>query len=130
MICSLIRSRILVVRGGTHVGFMKCYVQKRFHSDVYDNCKPVHRSKCILVNSFEISKECLSKKTETHFQQYSKKCNKLMNDSCFETKKEFDKAKQEFVEFPDNMCSQIIFINIKKQYKITFRRSEKAFKEY
>ena len=109
---------------------MKCHVQKRFQSDVYDNCKPVHRSKCVVANNFEISKECLSKKTETHFQQYSKKCNNLMNDSCFKAKKEFDRAKQEFVKFPDNMCSQIIFMNIKKQYKITLRLSEKAFKEY
>ena len=54
------------------------------------------------------------KKTETHLQQYSKKCNTLMNDSCFQAQKEFDKAKQEFVKFPDNMCSQIIFMNIKK----------------
>ena len=53
-----------------------------------------------------------------------------MNDSCFKAKKEFGKAKQEFVKFPDNMCSQIIFMNVKKQYKITFRLSEKAFKEY
>ena len=30
-------------------------------------------------------------------------CNKLMNDLCFKTQKEFDKAKEEFVEFPDNM---------------------------
>ena len=79
---------------------MKCYVQKRFQSDLYDNCEPVHRSKCVLVNNFVISKECLSKKTETHFQQYSKKCNHFMNDSCFKAKKEFDKAKQEFVKFP------------------------------
>ena len=59
-----------------------------------------------------IYKECLSRKTETHF---SKKGNKLMNDSCFKAQKEFDKAKQEFVKFPDNMCSQIIFMNVKKQ---------------
>ena len=26
-----------------------------------------------------------------------------MNDLCFKTQKEFDKAKQEFVEFPDDM---------------------------
>ena len=98
----------------SHVGFMKCHVQKRFQSDVYVNCKPVHRCKCVLVNNFEISKECLSeKKTETHLQQYSEKCNKFMNDSCFKVQKEFDKAKQEFVKFPDNnMCSQIIFMNI------------------
>ena len=31
------------------VGFMKCHVQKRFQSDVYVNCKPVHRSKCLPV---------------------------------------------------------------------------------
>ena len=93
---------------------MKCHVQKRFQSDVYDNCKPVHRSKYVLVNNFEISKECLSKKTETHFQQYNKKCNNLMNDSCFKANKEFDKAEQGFVKFPDNMCSQIIFMNIRK----------------
>ena len=78
---------------------MKYHVQKRFQSDVYDNCKPVHRSKCVLVNNFEISKEWLSKKTETHFQQYSKKRNKLMNYCCFKAQKEFDKAKQEFVNF-------------------------------
>ena len=54
-----------------------------------------------------------------------------MNSSCFKAQKEFDKAKQEFVQFPDNMCSQIIiFMNIKKQYKITLHLSEKAFKEY
>ena len=29
-----------------------------------------------------------------------------MNDSCFKALKEFDEAKQEFVKFPDNMCSQ------------------------
>ena len=74
-------------------------------------------------------KEFLSKKTETHFQQYGKKCNNLMNDSCFKAKKEFDKAEQEFVKFPDNMCSQIIFMNIKKQCRITLRLSEKSFKE-
>ena len=39
----------------SHVGFMKCHVQKRFQSDVYVNCKPVHRSKCVSVNNFEIS---------------------------------------------------------------------------
>ena len=109
---------------------MKCHVQERFQSDVYDNYKPVQRSKCVLVNNFEISKECLSKKTETPFQQHSKKCNNLMNDSCFKAKKEFDKAEQEFVKFPDNVCSQIIFMNIKKQYKITLRLSEIAFTEY
>ena len=53
-----------------------------------------------------------------------------MNDSCFKAQKEFDKAKQEFVKFSDNMCSQIIFMNIQKQYKITLRLSGKAFKEY
>ena len=53
-----------------------------------------------------------------------------MNDSCFKAQKEFDKAKQEFVKFPDNMCRQIIFMNIIKQYKITLHLSEKAFKEY
>ena len=37
----------------------------------------------LLVNNFEISEKRLSEKTESHFQQYSKKCNKLMNDSCF-----------------------------------------------
>ena len=37
-----------------------------------------------------------------------------MNDFCFKAQKEFDKAKQEFVTFPDNMCSQIILMNIKK----------------
>ena len=51
-----------------------------------------------------------------------------MNDLCFKTQKEFDKAKQEFVEFPDNMYN--IFMNIIKQYKITLQLSEKAFKEY
>ena len=60
----------------------------------------------------------------------AKKCNKLMNDSCFKAQKEFDKAKQEFVKFPDNMCSQIIFMNTIKQYKITLHLSQKAFKEY
>ena len=72
-----------------------------------------------------ISKEFLSKKTETHF---SEKGNKLMNDSCFKAQKEFDKAKQEFVKFPDNMCSQIIFMNIRKQYKITLRYQKKPLR--
>ena len=79
---------------GSHVGFMKCHVQRRFKSDICDNYKPVHRSKCVLANNSEISEECRSRKTETHFQQYSKKCNKLQNDSCFKAKKEFDIAKQ------------------------------------
>ena len=56
----------------------------------------------------------VSVKKQTHFQQYSKKCNNLMNDSCFKAKTEFDKVEQEFVKFPDNMCSQIIFMNIQK----------------
>ena len=107
---------------------MSC--SKRFQSDFYVNCKPGHRCKCVPVNDFEISEECLSEKAETRFQQYSKKCNKLMNASCFKAQKEFDKARQEFVKFPFNMCSQIIFMNIQKQYKITLCSSEKAFKEY
>ena len=37
-----------------------------------------------------------------------------MNDSCFKAQKQFGKAKQGFVKIPDNMCSQIIFMNIKK----------------
>ena len=53
-----------------------------------------------------------------------------MDDSCFKAQKEFDKAKQEFVKFPDNMCSQIIFMNIVKQYKITLHLSEKVVEEY
>ena len=51
-----------------------------------------------------------------------------MNDLCFKTQKEFDKAKQEFVEFPDNMYN--IFYEYHKQYKITLHLSEKVFKEY
>ena len=31
------------------------------------------------------------------------------------------------MKFPDNMCSQTIFMNIKKQYKIILHLSEKAF---
>ena len=31
-------------------------------------------------------KKCLSKKSETHLQQYNKKCKKLTNDSCFKAK--------------------------------------------
>ena len=31
----------------SNVSFMKCHVQKKFQSDVYDNCKPVHGSKCV-----------------------------------------------------------------------------------
>ena len=55
-----------------------------------------------------------SLKNRIHFQQYIKKCNALMNDSCFKAQKGFDKAKQAFVKFPDNMCSQIIFDEYKK----------------
>ena len=47
-----------------------------------------------------------------------------MNDSCFKAQKEFNKAIQEFVKFPDNMCSQIIFMNIMKRYRITLHLSE------
>ena len=101
-----------------HVGFMKYHVQKRFQGDVYVSCKPVCRSKCVLVNNFEISKECLSKKKNRNSFR-----SKLMNDSCFKAQKEFDKAKQEFVKFPENMCSQIIFMDIIKQYNITLHRS-------
>ena len=109
---------------------MKCHVQKRFQRDVYVNCKPVHRYKCVLVNNFEISIECISKKNGNSFPTIQQKCNKLMNDSSFKAQKEFDKAKQEFVKFPDNMCSQIIFMNIIEWYRITLHLSEKAFKEY
>ena len=52
-----------------------------------------------------------------------------MNDSCLKVKKEFDKAKQEFVTFPDSMGSQITFMNINKQYKIILRLPERAFEE-
>ena len=45
----------------SQVGFMKCHVQKRFQSDVSVNCIPVHRSKCVAVNNFEISGECFPK---------------------------------------------------------------------
>ena len=37
-----------------------------------------------------------------------------MNDLCFKTQKEFDKAKQEFVEFPDNMYMYNIFYEYHK----------------
>ena len=37
-----------------------------------------------------------------------------MNDSCFKATTEFDTAEQEFVKFPDNMCGQVIFMNITK----------------
>ena len=47
-----------------------------------------------------------------------------MNDLCFKTQKEFDKAKQEFVEFPDNMY------NIFYEYHKTIQEEEEAFKEY
>ena len=64
--------------------------------------------------SLSLKKKQQTKNTETDFQQYGKKCNELMNDSCSKAKKEFSKAKQKFVKFPDNMGSQIIFMNIKK----------------
>ena len=67
-------------------------------------------------------------KTETHFQQYSKNCNKLMSDYCFKAEKEFDKAKQEFVKFPDNMCSEIIFMNIKNSIRQHFAHQKKPVK--
>ena len=53
-----------------------------------------------------------------------------MHDSCFKAKKEFDKAKQGFVKFPDNMCSQIIFMNIKKTVQDNPLPIRKVFKEY
>ena len=45
-----------------------------------------------------------------------------MNDLCFKVKKEFNKAKQKFVKFLDNMGTQIVFMRIKK-YKITLHLS-------
>ena len=52
-----------------------------------------------------------------------------MNDSCFKAKQEFYKAKLEFVKFPDNMGSQIIFMNVNKQYKTILYLPKGAFKE-
>ena len=57
------------------------------------------------------------KKQKLISNSMAKKCNKLMNDSCSNVKKEVNNAKQKFVKFvkfPDNMGSQIIFMNIKK----------------
>ena len=39
----------------------RIFVSARLLPFHYVNCKPVHRSKCVPVNNFEISKECLSK---------------------------------------------------------------------
>ena len=50
-----------------HIGFMKCHVQKRFQNDVYVNCKPVYRSKCVPVNNFEILKNVSLKKNRNSF---------------------------------------------------------------
>ena len=60
---ALFDQEFLWTEEGSHLGFMKCHVEKRFQSDAYVNCKPVYRSKCVLVNNFEISKEFLSKRT-------------------------------------------------------------------
>ena len=51
-----------------------------------------------------------------------------MNDLCFKTQKEFDKAKRNLWNFLT--IYTIFFMNIIKQYKITLHLSEKAFKEY
>ena len=51
-----------------------------------------------------------------------------MNDLCFKTQKEFDKAKQEFVEFPDSMYNT--FYEYHKTIQDTLHLSEKVFKEY
>ena len=51
-----------------------------------------------------------------------------MNDLCFKTQKEFYKAKQEFVEFPDKMYN--IFYQYHKTIQDNPSPVEKAFKEY
>ena len=51
-----------------------------------------------------------------------------MNDLCFKTQKEFDKAEQEFVEFPDNMYN--IFYEYHKTIQDNPSPVRKAFKEY
>ena len=72
----------------------------------------------------------LSPKQKLISNDIAQKCNELTNDSCFKARKGFDKAKEGFVKFPANMGRQIIFMNIKKQYKITFQLLEKAFQEW
>ena len=61
-----------------------------------------------------LSKQKNKKRQKLISNDTRKKCNKQTIDSCLKSKKEFDKAKQKFVKFLDNMCSQIIFMNIKK----------------
>ena len=54
-----------------------------------------------------------------------------MNDLCFKTQKELDKAKQEFVEeFLDNMYNIFYEYHKTKQDNPSIHLSEKAFKEY
>ena len=49
-----------------------------------------------------------------------------MNDLCFKTQKEFDKAKQEFVEFPDNMYN--IFYEYHKTIQDNFTCQKKPLR--
>ena len=68
---------ILWSEEGSYVGFMKCHVQKRFQSDFYVNCKPGHKCKCVPVNDFEISKECLSEKNRNSFPRIKQKVHQI-----------------------------------------------------
>ena len=114
----------------SHIGFMKCHVQKRFQSDVYVNCKPVHRSKCVPVNNFEISKECLSKikKQKLISNNTAKSAINWWMIYVSRQKRSLIKLNRNLWNFL-TICT-IFFMNIIKQYKITLHLSEKAFKEY
>ena len=114
----------------SHVGFMKCHVQKRFQSDVYVNCKPVHRSKCVPVNNFEISKECLSKikKQKLISNNTAKSAINWWMIYVSRHKRSLIKLNRNLWNFL-TICT-IFFMNFIKQCKITLHLSEKAFREY
>ena len=70
-------------------------IQKRLLNEVANKCKEGIDPN-IAVNNFnsiiyDISKNCLSPKSEFVYKKHEKKCNKWMNKTCFEAKREFEK---------------------------------------
>ena len=56
-------------------------------------------------------------------------CNKWMNGSCFQAKKNFIKNKKEFLRSPYNLDRRLKFLNARKKCKKIHYLTEKAFRE-
>ena len=84
----------------------------------------------ILTTSFMIFPKIVSpQKSKFVYKKHEKKCNKWMNKTCFEAKREFEKRKKEFLKFPSNIDRRMVFMHAKKKYKWTLYFAEKPFKE-